>query len=256
MIPKRALGDVLTALGDALFAEPHGILATDADGTLWSGDVGIDAFHVLLTRGLLHDDALGVLLEEARAYGVSDALAPTEQARQLFEAEQRGDYPGDRACAMMAWIYAGLSAAEMRTFAREVVATHNLPGRLQPEAMAVLRWASERSVPVVVVSASPLAVVEAAVDFLPGPRPHVIAMRPCEERGRLLPRVATPLPYGPGKAKAIRATYGDRPVLAAMGDSGFDAEMLKLARFPLAVRPKESLRRSHEDIAELAELTA
>lgn len=255
MIPKRALADVLLALGEAVFAEPHGIIATDADGTLWTGDVGVDAFETLLRRGALLEAAHAALHAEAESLGLAEGRTPGEQARALYEAEIRGDYAGDRACAMMAWIFAGSSPAEMRAFARAVVAEQNLTARFQPEALAVLRWAGERSVPVVVVSASPQAVVEAAVEALPGPRPHVIAMSPYEENDRLLPRVRAPLPYGAGKAEALRTQFAGRPILAALGDSGFDAEMLQLARHPLAVRPKESLRRSSPGIANLAELS-
>lgn len=256
MIPKRALADVLLALGEAVFAEPHGIVATDADGTLWSGDVGVDAFEALLRRGSLSEAARAELHAEAEGLGLAAGRTPVEQARALYEAELSGVYPGDRACAMMAWIFAGMTPTEMRTFAREVIAEQNIAARLQPEALAVLRWAGDRSIPVVIVSASPLAVVEAAVEALPGPRPHIIAMSPYEENDRLLPKVRPPLPYGAGKAEALRAQFAGRPILAALGDSGFDAEMLQLARHPLAIRPKESLRRSSPNIANLAELSA
>lgn len=256
MIPKRAVADVLRELGEAVAVEPHGVIATDADGTLWSGDVGVDAFEELLARGTMHEAAHEALRAEADACGMPPGLSPTQQARALYEAEVRGTYAGDRACAMMAWIYAGWSTAQMNGFARELIASRRLAARLQPEAIAVVRWAVERSVPVVIVSASPLAVVEAAIEVLPGPRPHIIAMTPCEEGGRLLPSVRTPLPYGPGKAEALRTHLAGRPVLAALGDSGFDAQLLQLARQPLAVRPKESLRRSSLDIARLAELSS
>lgn len=255
MIPKKALADVLRALGEAVFAEPHGIIATDADGTLWSGDVGVDAFQAFLEAGDLHPSAEEALRREAEAHGISSELSTREQALALYEAEMQGTYPGDRACAMMAWIYAGLSPSAMRERAKATVASLDLTARFQPEALAVLKWASERSVPVVVVSASPFAVVDAAVELLPGPRPHVIAMQPAEESDALAPRIREPIPYGPGKAEALRQQFPGRPILAALGDSGFDGEMLRLSRIPLAVRPKDSLRRALFDLPALTELS-
>jgi phosphatidylglycerophosphatase C len=256
MIPKKALADVLLALGEAVFAEPHGIIATDADGTLWSGDVGVDAFQAFLASGELHPAVEGALRAEAEAHGVSAELSIRDQALALHEAEVDGTYPGDRACAMMAWIYAGLSPTAMRERARATVAALDLANRFQPEALAVLRWAAERSVPVVVVSASPWAVVDAAVELLPGPRPHIIAMQPAEENDALAPRIREPIPYGAGKAEALRQQFPGRPILAALGDSGFDGEMLRLSRIPLAVRPKDSLRRALFDLPTLTELSA
>ena len=56
-----------------------------------------------------------------------------------------------------------------------------------------------------------------------------------------------PIPYGEGKVHGLRARMGATPLLAAFGDNAFDVAMLRSARIPVAVRPKERLlARSHE----------
>jgi phosphoserine phosphatase len=50
------------------------------------------------------------------------------------------------------------------------------------------------------------------------------------------------VPSGPGKPKAILEVIGEVPD-AAFGNSRWDADMLKLARFPVAVNPNPDLEK-------------
>jgi phosphoserine phosphatase len=65
------------------------------------------------------------------------------------------------------------------------------------------------------------------------------------------------MPYAEGKVDALLAAVGDRPLLAAFGDSAWDAEMLARAAVAGLVRPKEKLVakvRERSDLAHAVEL--
>ena len=64
---------LLVVSGDEIVARLGGeapkdaIIAFDADGTLWSGDIGIDTFEMLLAEGAIREAALPALREEAES---------------------------------------------------------------------------------------------------------------------------------------------------------------------------------------------
>ncbi len=222
---------------------PRGLLAFDADGTLWEGDVGHDTFDALLAARGVRDAAGPALVDEARRHGLpAEGADATALARALYGAYAAGAYPEDRACAMMAWAFAGFRHDECEAFARDVIARAGLEGRLQAEVSPVLAWARSAGVDVWIVSASPRASVEAAARALGFDARKVIALTPAEAPdGTLLPRALEPLPYDQGKADLLRRATGGAPVLAAFGNGSFDAPMLWLAENPVAVRPSPAL---------------
>ncbi|HEU4412896.1 MAG TPA: haloacid dehalogenase-like hydrolase [Polyangiaceae bacterium] len=221
---------------------PDALLAFDADGTLWEGDIGFDTFAALTGARAIRDDALDALSDEARRHGLPAGPDPNALARSLYEAYLAGAYPEDRVCSMMAWAFAGFRRDECEAFAREVVASAGLARRMQAEVEPVLAWARAEGVAVWIVSASPRASVEAAARALGFDPARVIAVTPAEAPdGTLLPRTLEPMPYDQGKADLLRRATGDAPVLAAFGNGAFDAPMLWLAAHPVAVRPSPAL---------------
>jgi phosphoserine phosphatase len=223
-------------------ASPEAALAFDADGTLWSGDIGIEAFETLLeTRGV-RSPALAVLRGEAESFGIETSDDPSEQAKRLYRAYERGAYPEGRAFAMMAWAFAGYREDEVSAFAAELVERVGLAARVHEEIMPVVRWAVGRSIERLVVSASPIAVVRVAIERLALPMTGLFAMSPAVEHGVVQPRVVGPATYGAGKIAALRAGAPGRALLGAFGDSVFDLPMLCQAMVPVAVRPKPELR--------------
>lgn len=245
-LPVAAL---IERLEVGLHGAGHGqvILAADGDGTLWTGDVGDALFEESLRRGWVGAAAHEALLEEARRHGVSTDGDAATVARALDAAHRAGRYPEDRAYAMMAWCMAGVPEAEVRAAAVEMLdGPFGLEARLIPEAMALLTWAGSRKVPVLVVSASPRAVVEPAAERvrarIGGGVVEVRSMTPKLVAGVVQPGIDGPVVYGEGKVAALAERRAGRAVLAALGDSPFDLPMLALAAFPVAIRPKESLR--------------
>ena len=250
------LPQVLSRIEAAAIETPHGIVAFDADGTLWSGDVGEDFFHALVARKAIRDAAREALVAEAKQYGVKIELGamPTEIAHVLYDAYVEGKYPEERTCEMMTWACAGWSHVEIEKHCRGVVEVGRLTSRIHEEAYAVLTWARERGIRTVVVSASPREIVEMAAEKLGFSAEDVVAATARYEEGKLTTHVERPIPYAEGKVTALRRQLGNLPLLAAFGDNAFDLALLSLARVAVAVRPKERLRSLASKLPSLVEL--
>ena len=230
------------------------LLAFDADGTLWSGDVGIDNFEALLERGAVLSAAASTLREEATACGLLIADDPTAQARILYQAYERGAYSEDRAFRMMAYVFAGYRAEEVRRFAAEVARATGLRDRMHREVLPIVAWASRRGVLRYVVSASHAVVVESSIEQMGLPIDGIFAMAQIEEQGRFSARIVEPATYGAGKTAALSARVQGKALLGAFGDSGFDLHLLRAARLAVAVRPKPELRARAAECSGLVEL--
>ena len=257
-IPRVTSDDVIARLEDLLAtlgrAPSDAMLAFDADGTLWSGDVGIDNFESLLDRGGVLPAAAPALRAEAEAAGLPLANDPTAQARSLYEAYLRGVYHEDRAFRMMAWVFAGYREVDVQSFAAEVARRSLLRARLHPEVLPVIAWGVRRGMARYVVSASHAGVVASSIEQLGLAIDGVFAMRQAQEGDVLAARVEEPATYGPGKTAALEAGAAGKVLLGAFGDSAFDLHLLSQARLPVAVRPKPELRWRARECAGLVEL--
>lgn len=229
-------------------------LAFDADGTLWSGDVGDDLLEAVLARRAVRPHAAEALRRTALDHGLDVHEDPVDQARALYEAHRRGALPDRVAFAMAAWVFAGHRADEVYVVAEQVLRETNIDARMHPEITPVLAWARGEGVDVFVVSASPSPIVEQGAARLSIARRHVLAMRPDFVDGLVAPRVIEPLPYAEGKVELLERAAPDLHLLGAFGDSAFDAPMLRRAVVPVAVRPKPSLLAVAPQVPGLARL--
>lgn len=232
---------------------PGGVLAFDGDGTLWSGDVGDDLFLALLEHGGIRPEAHAALERLGTAHGMSPGLEPRELAHQLFAAFEAGRIPEKEIYEMVAWLFAGWRVDAMRAFARDVVSRRDVKRRLHPETCRVVAWALARGIPCYVVSASPLAVVEAAVVEVGLNPANVLACTPREEDGTVLASILEPIPYAAGKVSCLRSRTSG-PLYAAFGDNVFDFELLAASRVPVAIRPKPRLRARAPELPSLVQL--
>lgn len=249
-----ALIDRLDRALDELGGPSRVALATDGDGTLWTSDVGEALFHALLETNDEHRwieaAAAPLLMQELEAY-VPELTVPSEPvdvARALYSQYLSGGYPEDRVCAMMTWCVAGTRLSALSEFASDLLVTSfDLKNKLIREAGRVLQWAHGRGVEIFLVSASPRIVVEhaarMAAEALELPVPVVLAMTPEVEAGVIRPALVGTWTYGEGKATAIAQALAaaKKDLVASMGDNVFDAQMLRAARVPIAVRPKPAL---------------
>ncbi|MFO0761659.1 MAG: haloacid dehalogenase-like hydrolase [Byssovorax sp.] len=241
-IPSQTATEVIRRLESAFAAEPGGVLATDADGTIWDGDVGIDLFEALLASKGVRPAAEEALRAEAKEFGVEAKGSPTDLASALCAAHLTEQYPHDRAFAMMAWAFAGWTRSEVLDFARDVLRRGAIESRIRPAMREIFGWAARAEVPIYIVSASPIGIIEAAIGALGVPIAGALAMTPAlDDEERIQPRLDGPVVYGEGKVKVLEMAGVASRLLGAFGDSAYDAAMLRVARVPVAVTPAPRL---------------
>ena len=235
--------------------ERRGVVATDGDGTLWSGDVGEDLFHAFVEQGKIADPAIDALRREARDHALSDAGGGADVARRIYAAYVEGRFPEERVCELMTWCFAGWTRARVQAFARDVVDRCGLEARLHGEVLRVLERARAAGIETILVSASPFAVVAEAGARVGFPADRVVAACPRFQGDVMLAEVERPIPYGAGKVSRLVERIGVRRTLyAAFGDNAFDVALLASARIGVAVRPKPRLRARADEVAGLVEL--
>ncbi len=130
----------------------------------------------------------------------------------------------------------------MDEFCAAVVHAIGLPNRLHQEALRIIEFARAEQIDVHLVSASPRAIVEQAARLVGIDPSMVIAARECvDDLGIVQCSVERPIPYAEGKVAHLRKRLGARTLYAAFGDNAFDVPMLREARLPFAIRPKQRL---------------
>lgn len=231
------------------------VLATDADGTIWDGDVGLDLFESLLESKSIRDEAREGLARDARALGVDDGGDARELAERLYVEYSADRYPLDRAFAMMTWVFAGFTRAEMAAFAERVLDHKRLEARIRPAMRSIAAWAKERGLPVYVVSASSTFAVRYGVRSLGVSPERVVAMTPAQDHaGVLTADISGPVVYGKGKIEALHAALPHATMIAAFGDSAWDSAMLSAAKIPILVAPAPGLVEKAREIHGAMEL--
>jgi HAD superfamily phosphoserine phosphatase-like hydrolase len=185
----------------------------DADGTLWSEDLG-EAFFRWLAAGS-HLPAL--------------AGRPPQSVWEEYEERVRADRTAGYGWAVQCM--AGLQESQVRAWARQLAfAWPN--GR--PAMAGLLAGLRQSGAAVWIVSASNAWIVEAAAPRFGVDPGNVLGLRVEVEGGRLTDRLVQPLSCGPGKVAAISAALGRAPGLA-VGDSLGDLEMLEAAAQPIGI---------------------
>jgi phosphoserine phosphatase len=255
-------GDVIARIERAAREAPGGVVATDCDGTVWSGDVGEDLFEAFAERGRVEPPAAEALARAAASFGLDASGDGTTLVRRIRAAYLRGGLDEEKTFELMAWCFAGWSRGDVAAFAREVVAEKRVSSRIHPELARVLDRVRELGIEIYLVSASPRAIVEAGGALVAAEPARVVAVTPLwkgagEGAGsgdRMLADVERPIPYGPGKVTGLRARIGERVLYAAFGDNAYDVAMLERATVPVAVRPKPRLRDRAGDVPNMLEL--
>ena len=193
---------------------PRAVVAFDADGTLWRGDVGEDFLRFLSAQGLLPGRAAATgLYEEYERRVHADAARG-----YAFAVEVMADLPEQTLNAWCRDFFARRFAGRMFAFTRPLLAALGAAGHQV--------W---------VVSASPLWIVTVGAAELDIPAERVIAVRAPVERGVLSAAVEQPVPYGPGKVAQLKSR-GLKPALA-VGNGEGDLPMLEYADAALVVAP-------------------
>ena len=230
-------------------------LAFDADGTLWSGDVGDDVFRFAVAHGRLREAARAEVELQARTRGFQSFPDVNATASHLFDQYVAGRYPERDMCELMTWCYAGHSIIEMRELADEALAATRHSERLHEELRPVLEFARSRGVRTVVISASPRTTVEQATRLWGFAPEDIAASTPRVIDHVIAPAMSGAVPYAAGKVVAGLALLGNARWIASFGDNVFDLEMMEEAELGVAVRPKPALAARLGEIAGVLRLS-
>ena len=237
--------DLIQALEVELARGGDPIVATDADGTIWSGDVGDDFYRAMVHGSSLTNEALDVLRAIAGKYNVDSAGEAREIAERLFRAYEEGHFPEDQCCAMIAQLSTGWSVPSAEAFCDELAAKRDIRGRVHPEWWQVASYLEQNRIPLWVVSASPVWVVRAGIRAIGVTVAGVLGVdlerRPVGPVEFYSAVLKVPMPYNDGKVQSLSQASSGKRIALALGDNVFDLPMLSASALPIAVRPKKRL---------------
>jgi HAD superfamily phosphoserine phosphatase-like hydrolase len=191
----------------------------DCDGTLWSGDAGEGFFDWELKRGAVSEDVV-------------------RWARSRYANYKAGKVSEDDMCGEMVTLHKGLNEADVLRLAAEFFERH-FTGRIFPEMRQLVRELQAAGCNVWAVSSSNEWVIRVAMKHIGIAKDKILAAAVEVENGIVTERLIR-VPSGIGKPKAILEVIG-RPPDAAFGNSRWDVEMLRSARYPVAVNPNPDL---------------
>jgi HAD superfamily phosphoserine phosphatase-like hydrolase len=196
------------------------VAAFDCDGTLWSGDVGERFFDwELRTAGL-----------------IPSALEAAMRTRHA--AYKRGEVDETTMCGEMVTMHRGipetkLMEAAVRFFDQFFVEL------IFPEMRELVRRLEDKGCEIWAVSSSNEWVIRAGMRHFGIPDNRILAAKVEVDNGVATDRLIR-VPSGPGKPEALREV-ANKPIDAAFGNSRWDAEMLAMAKYAIAVNPNPDL---------------
>lgn len=231
------------------------LAALDADGTIWAGDLGEEAFRRGYDAGLIQERLVdGALREWASDWGIAfEGDAPTWFSQLAARccadrilASAPSAWTEHRArkdlYAMQAWAYAGATPDDLRAYGAQLFRETYRQNIFSwwPKLLAELR---AREISVVVVSGTHPDLLVPCVQTLGISADDVFGSRPeLDDFGRYQRSPHCAL-YGEKKAQQVericQARFQARAPLLAFGDSveNTDRQMLEMATLPVAVEP-------------------
>lgn len=244
--------DEVCEAASALSAEYVRAVATDADGTLWEGDVGDALFRHLIARDALDERARGALRALCLRCLRDVPASPDAQAAALIAGHAAGTVPIEALCDLEAEAAGGRPRSEYDALLREVAAV--FATRMRPESVALITRLYREGFSVHVVTGSLGALVEATLEAAGVTVSAVSGGRLVELESTVLPTLAEPIPLNEGKVAALRAA-GRWPPAVGLGDGGWDANFLGGCAIPLLVHPSQRLvdaMKQHPTVARLS----
>jgi phosphatidylglycerophosphatase C len=195
-------------------AAPGAVVAFDADGTLWRGDVGEELLRELIAQ---------------------DRLPRYRGRRDLYEEyEAKVAEDPARGYAWAAEVMADWEEAALQAYCRDFFQRQMAP-QLFPFTAPLVRALASAGYEIWVVSASAVWPVVPGAAWLDVPPERVLAVLVEVEGGRLTARSKWPVPVGEGKVDLLKAR-GLRPALA-VGNGNLDEPMLEYAERALVIAP-------------------
>jgi phosphatidylglycerophosphatase C len=243
----RDLDTLLGRIDAAAAAGAPRLAAFDADGTLWRGDIGDEAFIAADDAGLVDDatyrgplkqwaERWSIALPDDKTLGLARIF---DETKVLMDAAKRQSL-----YEMQSWIYAGHTRAEIGALGERLFSA-GFDKEIYPDMQRLIAALKKRDVQCVIVSASHGALVEAGARRFGLDAAAAIGMEPAvDAQNKTLPSMARST-FGHGKVAALRKLHdSDRAPLLCCGDSvlGGDRELLAWSQIPVAVAPREPHR--------------
>jgi phosphoserine phosphatase len=191
----------------------------DCDGTLWSGDAGEGFFDWELKRGVVSDDIV-------------------RWARARYADYRAGKVSEDDMCGEMVTMHKGLQESEILCLSKEYFEENFVP-RIFSEMRRLITELQNSGCDVWAVSSTNEWTIREAMKHFGIPAEKILAASVEIENGIITDRLIR-VPSGIGKPQAILEIIG-RPPDAAFGNSRWDVEMLRIARYAVAVNPNPDL---------------
>jgi HAD superfamily phosphoserine phosphatase-like hydrolase len=193
----------------------------DCDGTLWSGDAGERFFDWELKRKVVSDDV-------------------ASWARARYADYRAGKVSEDKMCGEMVQMHKGLREDDVLRLSREFF-QENFVVRIFPEMRQLISELQKSGCDVWAVSSTNKWTIREAMRHFGITADHILAAAVEVDHGIITDRLIR-VPSGIGKPQAILEVIG-RPPDTAFGNSRWDAEMLRIARYPVAVNPNPDLEK-------------
>lgn len=240
---------------DALREVPAGYVravATDADGTLWEGDVGDALFRRVVARGALSEASMRAIAEGCARWLGGVPATPSAQAEALIEGHAAGRVDIRDLCDLEAACAGDRPRAEFDDLLRAVAAEY--AGRMRDESVRLLAALRAQGFAVHVVSGSLGALVQATLDAAGVAVDRVSGGELAAREDYVSSTLVAPIPLHGGKVDALREA-GHWPAAVGMGDGGWDATFLRGCALPLLVHPKPALLAAMKDHPHVARLS-
>lgn len=239
--------DLATVLARARDAPPgfRPVIATDADGTLWAGDIG-DALFAAVGRAR---DVRGEALTKLRARAVTHlGTGAPEDLRDLtvalMERYARGEIAIEAMCDLEAEALGDRTLEEYNSLLERVGA--EIARNVRPAVRELLVAARAAGMTIHIVSGSLGASVETVCRLAGLPFDTVTGGELETRAGFVSSTLAGAIPLFEGKVRALERVSAS-PAAVAMGDGGWDVTFLRDAHVPVLVHPKPALVDSMRD---------
>lgn len=182
------------------------VAAFDADGTLWSSDIGRDFFQYQIEKGLLKKKI--------------------DQPRSEFEHIKF--YEGKaQALTWLAYVLSGFLLEEVQGWIKEFLKDRQpTPFLFQKK---LISWLQEMNVQVFIVSSSLKWLLDPAVNMFNIPSENIIGVQTVVKKGIITDELIMPAPIQEDKVPALYEKTNNKPPLFSAGNTLSDKALLEAA---------------------------
>jgi HAD superfamily phosphoserine phosphatase-like hydrolase len=203
------------------------VAAFDCDGTLWSGDIGVDFFEWELANEEIFPEPRRAILSKSM--------------RERYAAYKRGEVDETSMCGEMVTMHHGIAESKIMAAANYFFDKFFV-SQIFPEMRELVRRLQENQCEIWTVSSSNEWVIRAGMKYFGLAESCVLAAKVEVEQGIATNRL-TCVPSGPGKPEVLRKVV-KREIDATFGNSRWDTEMLAMAKHAFAINPNSDLESS------------